>query len=185
MYRNAYPEQFEELLCDLIFVDEDEVPELIIGKSGYWISMYAYKDGTVHELMDMWAYGAGGNAGYEYIPYENIMRNYNSDYAGYVLYTSYASINENYNFEESSYYLKMSYEDENGEVIMDEDALELDESNWHYYYKEREISKEEYNSYIINSENFEYINGSQSYYSFEDYLCHLLDETNENNNVIN
>lgn len=172
-YRFCYPEDFETLTCDLIYVDEDDVPEFIIGDSGYWISMYTYKDGRLYELMDMWAYGAGENAGYEYIPYENVMRNYNSDYAGLVLYTSYATIDENYNLEESSYYLKMSYEDENGKVI--EDLSDYDESNWHFYYEEKEITAEEYNSYIVNSGAFEYIDGTQSYYPFEDYLCHLLD----------
>ena len=178
-YRFDYPEDFETLMCDLIYIDENNIPEFIMGKPGYWISMYTYKDGTVYELMDMWVYGIGGNAGYEYIPNQNIMRNYDSDYAGLVMYTSYATIDEKLDLEESSYYLKMSYEDENGKVIEEYSEENYDESNWHYYYGEEEITAEEYDSYIIDSGEFQYMEGTQSYYPFEDWLCYLLDGDTE------
>ena len=172
-YKYSYPE-FEDYMCDLIYFDDDEIPELIIGQSGYWVSMYTYKEGKVYELMDMWAYGAFGNVGYEYIPYQNVLRNYNSDYAGMRFYTSYSKISENHSLEEDSYSLIMSYEDENGQVIIEYTEETYDENNWHYYYNDKEITKEEYDSYIIQGE-FQYIEGTQAYYPFEGYLLSLLD----------
>lgn len=59
------------LTCDLIYVDDDDIPELAVGYTGYWVSMYTYHDGKVSTLMDRWAYGAMGNVGYEYIPRGN------------------------------------------------------------------------------------------------------------------
>lgn len=81
-----------ELTCDLIYVDEDDTPELVVGREGYWVSMYTYCEGTIYTLMDQWPYGAMGNIGYEYIPRENRMRNYNNDFAGAILYTTYMKI---------------------------------------------------------------------------------------------
>ena len=86
----------ETLDYDLIYVDEDGIPELVAGKNGYWLSLYTYHDGTVYTLMDWWGYGAMGNAGYEYVPKANSMRNYNTDLAGAILHTSYMWVDEQY-----------------------------------------------------------------------------------------
>lgn len=146
-------EEYEdnELSYNLIYLDEDEVPELALGMEGYWVSLYTYQDGAVYELMDQWPYGAGGNHGYEYIPHENVIRNYNTDYAGLVLYESYYMMDENYELNDG-FWLMQSYEDEEGNVLMEESDEDYDANNWHFYYEEQEISAEEYDSYCIDGE---------------------------------
>ncbi len=74
---------------DLIYFDADEIPELVAGEPGYFVSLYTYEAGTVYPLMDRWAYGAMGNAGYEYCARKNSLRNVNSDFAGAIVYTTY------------------------------------------------------------------------------------------------
>ncbi|MCM1124759.1 MAG: hypothetical protein NC416_19465, partial [Eubacterium sp.] len=80
-------ERNDSFLYDLIYVDEDEIPELVSGLNGYYVNLYTYEDGTLYKLMDDWAYGAMGNAGYEYAPGDNSIRNYNADYAGAIMDT--------------------------------------------------------------------------------------------------
>ncbi len=92
-------ETVENVEFDLIYFNEDETPELVAGVLGYYTSMFTYHDGKVYTLMDRWAYGAGGNAGYEYCPGKNSLRNYDSDYAGAILYTSYMSISDQFTMD--------------------------------------------------------------------------------------
>lgn len=101
-YQEAY--QAVSTLCELesageeeynlIYFNDDDVPELAAGVEGYYTSLYTYKDGTVYTLMNRWAYGAMGNAGYEYCPRMNSMRNYNTDFAGAILYTTYMAVRD-------------------------------------------------------------------------------------------
>ena len=145
----------QKIRYNLIYFDEDENPELALGQDGYWISLYTCKDKIVHECMKEWPYGAGGNHGYEYIPYGNLIRNYDTDYAGLVLYESYYTLNSQYEMVDK-YWLKQSYEDEEGYVLTEESDEDYDASNWHYYYEDREITGEEYNAYQIGGE-YEYM----------------------------
>ena len=148
---------------DLIYFDGDDIPELVAGNTGYYVSMYTYDDGQIYTLMDEWAYGAFGNAGYEYVPKKNLMRNYNSDYAGLVMYTTYSEISGHEVMPK--YYLKTSYEDENGEVLMVESDEDIVDENWHYYEgnpaQEKQISLDEFNSKVIE-DNFMEIMGTKS-----------------------
>ena len=88
-----------ELGYDLIYFDEDDIPELVLGLSGYYVSMYTYHDGKVYTLMDYWGYGAGGNGGYEYCPGKNSLRNFNADDAGAIVYTTYMTVNDQHSLE--------------------------------------------------------------------------------------
>lgn len=146
-------EEYSEskLTYNLIYFDEDGIPELTVGALGTWVSMYTYQDGEVHELMDLWPYGVGGNHGYDYLPYENVIRNFNSDYAGLVCYESYYRMNEKYELNDG-FWLVQSYEDEEGNVLFYEYDEDYDENNWHYYYEDREITEEEYDTYRIAGE---------------------------------
>ncbi len=60
----------------LIYLDEDDVPELVVDYTGYYLSVYTYKDGEVVEQMDKCGYGVGGCVGYEYAPYKNSIRTF-------------------------------------------------------------------------------------------------------------
>ncbi|MBR1853290.1 MAG: hypothetical protein IJ794_09150 [Lachnospiraceae bacterium] len=148
-----------------IYFDEDDVPELVIGRTGYYVSLYTYRNGTVYTLMDHWAYGAAGNTGYEFLPKKNLLRNYNTDHAGLVLYTSYMEMNDTPELVEK-YYLKTAYEDENGEVLTPESDADMAAENWHLYIsenggEERAITADEMSTYLIQEE-FQYIIGTMT-----------------------
>lgn len=147
-------ENEENMKYNLIYFDEDEIPELVTGVDGYYTSLYTYDDGRVYRLMDRWAYGAMGNSGYEYVPGKNSLRNYNTDYAGAILYTTYMTMNgqhvldmvaqiETYNFddvnqngvpdaeeEDSIGRYSVSYMD--GKEISDEECASYDRGEYEY-----------------------------------------------------
>lgn len=90
-YKIAYREKVSELIAEdetvrfsLIYLTGSDIPELVAEHSGYDVSVFAWVDGKIITLMDQWPYGAGGNAGYKYLPENNVIRNYNMDYAGAV-----------------------------------------------------------------------------------------------------
>lgn len=109
-----------EFLYDLIYVNEDEIPELASGRTGYFVNLYTYRDGTLYTLMNHWAYGAGGNTGYEYAARKNSMRNYNADQAGAIMNTSYMRINGENEIETPMWIESINYIDSNENGMMDE-----------------------------------------------------------------
>lgn len=66
------------------------------GKESYYVSLYTYHDDTAYMPMNHWTYGVSRNVGYEYVPYKNSLRNYNTEYAGAILYTTYSTMNDQY-----------------------------------------------------------------------------------------
>lgn len=84
---------------NLIYFDEDDIPELVVGPSGYWMSMFTYDAGQVYCLMNEWGYGAFGNAGYEYVPGKNSLRNYDADMGINVFNITYMAISEQHTME--------------------------------------------------------------------------------------
>ncbi len=138
---------YGDLTYDLIYVDGDDIPELVFGLNGYWVSLYTYHNGQVSMLMDHWGYGVMGNVGYEYIPKGNRLRNYNNDYAGAVMYTTYLSMTEQYSLQTVTEILTNNFDDVNGNGMPDEDE---EESIGYYsvsYVGGKEITAEEYAAY--------------------------------------
>ena len=86
--------EMDSNVFSLVYIDEDDVPELVVDNTGYMVSIYKYKDGISYPVAEGWGYGAMGNHGYEYAEKKNCLRNYNTDYAGAILYTSYMSIQD-------------------------------------------------------------------------------------------
>lgn len=107
----------------LIDFDGDEVPELAAGVDGYYASLYTYSGGKVYTLMDKWPYGVMGNAGYEYAPKKNSLRNYNSDYAGAIMYTTYMTVKESRTLEMVAEIKTVNFDDANGNGIPDENEM--------------------------------------------------------------
>lgn len=155
-YREAYEAvikfsalENEEQGYDLIYFDEDDIPELTVGHSGYSISMFTYDDGMLYQVMDHWGYGAMGNPGYEYSPKKNSLRNYNADYAGAILYTTYMEMSAQHTMEEVVCIVFYNFDDVNQNGIPDEDE---EDSIGYYgvsYIDEREVSQEECESYDV------------------------------------
>lgn len=84
----------DDLRFNLAYIDNDDVPELVVDKPGYNVSVYKFSNGIAQPVIEDWGYGVAGNHGYEYAPKKNCIRNYNSDYAGAIMYTSYISIHD-------------------------------------------------------------------------------------------
>lgn len=111
----------EDFLYDLIYVDEDEIPELVSGETGYHVNLYTYQDGTLYMPMNHWGYGAMGNAGYEYAPGKNSLRNYNADQAGAIMNTYYMCIDEQHEIEIPVWIETYNFVDSNGNGWLDEE----------------------------------------------------------------
>lgn len=158
-YQTAYIEMATELddgKCkfNLIYFDDDDIPELVVGADGYYISLYTYSNGEIYTLMDHWGYGAMGNSGYEYVPEKNSLRNYNSDYAGAIRYTTYMAISENHSMDTTTQIETFNFDDVNGNGMPDEDESESIGNYSKSYIDGKEISDEDIESYNVGEYEF-------------------------------
>ena len=139
-----YPDS--NLTCDLIYFNNDNIPDLVIGISGYWVSLYVYENGTVYNPIDNWAYGAMGNTGYLYQEKNGAIFNYNSDYAGGILTTSIAKYNSKHDFD------YLAHRDKGADIdstdSMYEEVQKDLEKTGGYYYNDQKISEEEFNNKV-------------------------------------
>ena len=110
----------KEMGYDLIDVDGDDIPELAAGVRGYWVSLYTFSEGTLYQPAAEWPYGAGGNAGYEYSPGRNSLRNYNTDFAGAILYTTYMRLGETHSIDTVGTITSYQFDDVNQNGVLDE-----------------------------------------------------------------
>lgn len=181
-----FADYFSGFGFNLIYVDEDAIPEFAAGPRGFYVSLYTYEpgeegtsgSGTLHTLMDQWGYGAFGNHGYYYLPEENVLYNYDADYAGSVGYTTYMNLNAKYELVDS-YTIKHAYLDEDGNVYMGSGDEDYEPEAHYYYYEddlEQEISEEEFHSYQIQGD-YEPVNGTKNGLEimeelYQDYLTY-------------
>lgn len=146
---------------DLIYIDDDDTPELVAAVNGYYMNLYTYSQGKVYTLMDYWGYGAMGNSGYAYVPERNSLRNYNTDYAGAILYTTYMEVSRQKTIEISVEIKTYNFDDVNGNGVPDGDELEASLGNYSVsYVEDREITEEEWSAY--EKGEYEYIEGKMS-----------------------
>lgn len=71
--KSFYGDNAANLDYDLIYFDGDDTPELVIGLEGYFVSLYTCKNGEIVPIYEEQAYGAGGNDGIYYLPYEGVV----------------------------------------------------------------------------------------------------------------
>lgn len=161
-------EKTAEVGYDLIYFDEDEIPELAAGVRGYEVSLYTYDNGTVYTLMDGWPYGAMGNAGYEYSPGKNSLRNYNSDQAGAVLYTTYMAVGKNHVLDRIVEIETYNFDDSNGNGILDEEESGSFGMYGVSYINGAEATNEECASY--DAGGYEYIDPDMSWEQLREKL---------------
>ena len=136
-----------DLRFNLIYFDDDEIPELVTGVNGYYMSLYTFQDKTAYRLMDHWGYGAMGNAGYEYSPKKNSLRNYNADYAGAIVYTTYMAIDSQHFLETIAQIETFNFDDVNGNCVPDEEENDSVGNYSISYLEGEEITDEEWNAY--------------------------------------
>lgn len=155
----------------LIYFDQDNIPELVAGTDGYWVSMYTYDpdEGKVYTVMDQWGYGAMGNAGYEYLPKKNCLRNYNSDFAGAVMYTHYAKM-KNHEIVSRRELKQQFFTDKNRNHMPDEDEYTDQPS---CYCDGKKISAEKFQSYLIPGK-FKEIKGTMTYRNIKKKLRYYI-----------
>lgn len=145
---------------NLIYFNEDDIPEFVAGKNGYYTSLYTYDNGTVYTLMDHWVYGAMGNAGYEYVAKKNSLRNYNTDYAGAILYTTYMKMSPMHALDTVVEIKTYNFDDVNKNGMPDEEEADSIGNYSVSYIGDNEVTQEEGASYDMGE--YEYIEGTMS-----------------------
>lgn len=182
-YQDAYQtlarikalETVHEPEYDLIYVNDDEIPELVSDHRGYFVSLYTYRDGAIYTLMDEWGYGAGGNAGYDYAPRKNSLRNLDADHAGAIMNTTYMTINKNDSIELVVSIKSCHFNDIDGDGYPSAEELEAGEPYevTDYIYVDGKyvlISAEEYESYALG--DYVPIHGEMTYDELRAALSH-------------
>ena len=164
-YSTAYAQKVQELGAEyqfnLIYLNDDEIPELVADYPGYHCSVFGWNQGRIVTIMDSFPYGAGGNSGYQYIPKGNTILDVSQDLGGAIVYPHYSTLNVNFElvdlYEEplSIWY----FNDTNGNYQIDDGELSSDEPL--YYYGENQISAYEYESYKVPG-SYEFIEGTLS-----------------------
>ena len=154
----------DDIRYDLIYIDEDSIPELIIGVPGYFIEGYSYSDGEVYHIMDYWPYGAMGNHGYSYIPYQNVIENSNSDLAGALIWESIWMIGEDHTIvSRLDDDLNIRYFESEPDEFYPEDYNNIEYTDDpYYYYGTTPVSESEYLSYIPEGD-YKWIEGVFDY----------------------
>lgn len=176
-WAEAYADKMAECLqedpestFELIYVDDDDIPELAAGRQGFYVSVFSYGPQGITTIVDQCVYGAMGIAGYEYSPRDNVMRLYDADYAGAILWLDYWMIGENKEREEF-YDKALCCSSYNGIYEM-VDGVEFNEDVLYYFYGEELIAPEEYASYLIDGD-YRYIELGKSYEEVMDELVLL------------
>ncbi len=158
---NAYKSKISEIgskrggdiKYDLIFLDDDNIPELVVTELGMRTALYTYVDGKVVYAMDDeeelgFSFGAGGNPGYDYLPRENVIKNFTQESMGLVIYTNY------YKLDEKSHKIVKSnekdlyethYNDANGNGKPDGNELSKYVEEAKCFYGDEQISQVEFN----------------------------------------
>ena len=133
-----YPES--NITGDFIYFNNDDIPDLVIGVSGYWVSLYIYENGTVYNPVDEWGYGAMGNPGYDYQEKKGVIFNFNTDFAGEIFTSSISVLNSKYEFD-TLYFTGAS-----DESTISQEAKKALEEYGGYFYNDQKLSKQEYNN---------------------------------------
>lgn len=158
--KSSYNEN-PEYKFNLVFINEDETPELVVDLPGYYISLYTYKNGEIHNIMDKCSYGVSGNAGYIYSPWQNLIFSSSTEFAGIIRYETYMKINSDYQLENINSIKTCYYEDTNGNDTFDEGEMPS-ATPVKVIMNGKEVSPEEADVYTENI-NRSYLNGELTY----------------------
>lgn len=158
-WKNAYIEVIDkssaedsEYKYSLCYVDEDEIPELVVDNPGYYVSVYTYADNTVFTVCEKEPYGTGSCVMYNYEPYQNVIGYYSHNASGSFEGYFYYMIDSNKELNKS-YVIFSEYVDDNGNPL---ENIE-DDGMWEYTYGtndedgsacEDTITEDEYTSKI-------------------------------------
>ena len=183
-WKKAYIEQVEtsynenpEYMFSLVYIDDDEIPELVVDFEGNYLSVYTYKNDKMMCSWDKATYGVGGCVEYEYEPKENLIgcfsQNGPSDF-GY----SYFSIAKD-KVILPSYTLSAKCLDENGQIIDDTGAVE----DWHYFYTPGDGEGCEISEAEFNEKNVELSDKLKGEYTTESIISQINNPKNKEDNI--
>ncbi len=173
---NIYKYNGSDMDFDLIYVDDDDIPELVLGPSGYWVTLYTFKNGHTHLVMDRWAYGAMGNVGYSYAEKENVVYNGNADHAGAIYYNTYMSINDDGELKTTVWSVDNNFNDINGDGVPSEEELassdDYEGTSEYHNNVDKNMSEDEIKKMIEKYDSLSYkeIRGTLDYDSFMEKL---------------
>ncbi|MCR5789893.1 MAG: hypothetical protein K6G83_08390 [Lachnospiraceae bacterium] len=162
---------------DLIYADDDDIPEFVVGHPGYWVSLIAYEDGKAHYLMNRWPYGALGNGGYFYAPGKGIYYNGDADSAGALYYNYYMSKRDEGGLGTDYWVLDINFNDLDGDGEPSEYELqnsgEYVGSSEYHNETDKDMTEEEIKDVISLYESYEMkqITGRMDYPAFLDELA--------------
>ena len=123
-----------EYTFSLIYLDEDDIPELVCDVNGYYMDVYTFKGDHCQCIMRDYGYGAMGNHGYEYAEKKNVVRNYNTDYAGLIMNITYTQFIDGKDIYYGCSEINWADTDNDGYPSGDEDQTFLDEPYSVSYY---------------------------------------------------
>ena len=135
---------------DLIYFNDDDIPELVVGVGGISFSMFTYHDGK-HYLL---TYERVSAHRYQYLERKNVLWNFSTIGGGSTILLTYYEMTDSHELAEM-YTLKETCLDEDGNVIIDEAAG--GEREFNHYYREANaenipITEEEFLAYMIGGE---------------------------------
>lgn len=172
-----YSVQDDKNLYDLIYADDDDIPEFVVGYPGYWVSLIAYEDGKAHYLMNRWPYGAGGNSGYSYAPRKGVYYNGNADFAGALYYNTYMSKRDVGELGTDYWVLDINFNDLDGDGVPSDDELqnsgEYVGSSEYHNETDKDMTEDEIKTVISLYESYDMkqITGRMDYSTFLDKLA--------------
>ncbi len=146
-FENDHPSgnDWDKNTYKLIYLNDDNIPELIADHNGYFCEIYSIVNGNCEMVYDF-GYGAFGMHGSTFVERTGYISSPDSDLAGsrvweYYGYFDGKSVN---NVIPS---MKIDYfDDRNNDGWADEDEVDFD--NPHYFVNDVEVSEEEFNSYL-------------------------------------
>ena len=155
---NEYEKEYSkgELRYYLIYVTDDNIPELLIDNPSYWISLYIFHGGNVYSVMDHEPYGCWGRD-YSYRERKGVIKSYVYDISNdrQICYEELYRLTDNYELVEAYPYLDvLKYYSEDGETK--------------YYIGDNEITYDEYNEYLGSG-----YSGMNGVYSANE-MCEIL-----------
>ena len=167
---NTYGTQDGELRFELVYIDEDEVPELIISRPGYYVNAYSYYNGNVEHFFEG-SYGAYGNLGFNYLPHKNTITNRFNDNNGNLIFINIMNMDADHKTIENTYndMLNMRYYDsEPDEYYPIGDYTILSEPR--YYIGTTELTEEEFYTYLPDGD-YKHLGKGTDYDSFIAFMA--------------
>lgn len=142
-YENGKKDDFEgELKYELIYFNEDDIPELIVNNLGYFVEIISFKDGEIVRSEPM-SYGAWGIAGYTYAEKCSAIFVTDTDMAGAIANVGVMKYDDCFEMVDSLVKVTVGAEVNETEEGYDEIQKYLDEYGG-YYYNGQKVDEGEY-----------------------------------------